>query len=358
MCRKNTHSAKQQPEGAETHRVSPVSRRDFLSWSGTCCAHLMWMSAASSLGARRLFAAESQGRKIVAEEPWGRIEELYEGVWAVVSTPLAKQDWTTLSNGGIIAGKERVLVVESFARPAGAAWVSKQAQALTGRLPTDVVITHYHGDHANGVNGFLRDGDTPRVWTTGRTKELLTQEKPRNDGRGDENQRASLFEDAAEIAMDQTTEIDLGGRKVRIEPRAGHTASDVTVEIEDPSVVFYGDLLWNGMFPNFRDTIPSLFAESIQAAMRTRDTVYVPGHGPLADKDDITRLLAVLAEVERAARKTFGTETTADETGRLFRLPESLGQWALFNDDYFVTAMSAWHRELAAGLRASRAGSR
>ena len=351
MCSKPPETTTLQSGPTKILHGSSLSRRDFLSWSGSCCAHLMWMSTASSVATRSLFAAESRG-KIVAEEPWARIEELAEGVWAVVSTPLATTDWTTVSNGGIIAGKERVLVVESFARPAGASWVASQAQALTGRRPTDVVITHYHGDHANGVNGFMGDGDTPRIWTTGKTKELLTKETPRNDGRGDESQRAGMFEGAAELAMDQTTEIDLGGRTVRIEPRAGHTASDLTLEIDDPSVVFYGDLLWNGMFPNFRDTIPSLFAESIQAALRTRDTVYVPGHGPLAEKADITRLLAVLTEVEKVGRGTFGTEVTADEAGKSFRLPESLGQWTLFNDDYFVTAVGAWHRELAAARRA------
>lgn len=329
-----------------TRRANAPTRRDVLSWTGSCCAHLTWMSAAASLPARRLFAAETTG-KVVAEEPWGRIEQLYDGVWAVISTPLAQRDWTTLANGGIIAGKDRVLVVESFARPAGAAWVASQAQALTGRRPTDVVITHYHGDHANGVNGYLAGGEAPYVWMTAQTKSLLRQDKPRNDGRSGGEQRASMYEKAAEIATSQTTEIDLGGRKVRIEPRAGHTQSDVTIELEDPSVVFYGDLLWNGMFPNYRDTLPSLFAESIRAAMREHETVYVPGHGPLAGEDDVRRLLAVLEEVENAARKTFGTDATADETGRRFRIPESLGTWTLFNDDYFQTAIGAWHRELA-----------
>ena len=335
------------PDIAPRETASALSRRDFLAWSGSCCAHLMWMSAATSLGARRLFAAEPQG-KVVADEPWGRIEELHDGVWAIVSTPLRSNDWTTLANGGIVAGKERVLVIEAFARPAGAAWAARQAQALTGRRPTDVVITHYHGDHANGVSGYLENGDAPRIWITGKTRALLNQDGGRRDGRGDEGVRFSLFEGAAELAADQSTEFDLGGRKVRLEPRAGHTASDVTIELDDPSVVFCGDLLWNGMFPNFRDTLPSLFADSIRAMRRERETVYVPGHGPLAGQADVDRLLAVLAEVEKAARESFGTEATADEVGSRFTLPESLGQWKLFSDDYFKVAIGAWHRELGA----------
>ena len=311
----------------------------------------MWMSAAAAVGARRAFAAESQGT-ILAEEPWGRIEELHQGVWAIVSTPLAKNDRTTLANGGIVAGTDRVLVIESFASRAGAAWAAREAHTLTGRWPTDVVITHYHGDHTNGVTGYLGNGDTPRIWMTGQTRQFLTQDRARtgalNNGRDDQASRASLFETAVEIAAGQSTEIDLGGRTVRLEPRAGHTASDVTIEIDDPSVVFYGDLLWNGMFPNFRDTTPSLFAASIRAARRARETVYVPGHGPVADTADIEQLLAMLDEVEQAARTFFRTEVSATEAGRLFTLPESLGQWTMLGDNYFEVAFSAWHRELSA----------
>ena len=323
------------------------SRRDFLAWSGSCCAHLMWMSEGAAVGTRRAFAAASQGT-VLAEEPWGRVEALHDGVWAIVSTPLAHNDRTTLSNGGIVAGTERVLVIESFASPAGAAWAARQARTLTGRWPTDVVITHYHGDHTNGVTGYLENGEAPRIWMTGQTRQLLTRTPARNDGRGDEGSRASLFDTASEIAAGQSTEIDLGGRTAHLEPHAGHTASDVTIAIDDPSVVFYGDLLWNGMFPNFRDTTPSLFASSIRAARRARETVYVPGHGQLAGRADIAHLLAMLEEVEQAARESFRTEVSATEMGRVFRLPESLGQWAMLGDNYLDVAFSAWHRELSA----------
>lgn len=321
------------------------TRRDFLAWSGSCAAHLMWMSAAASVGARRLFAAEPSGG-VVVKEPWGRIEKLHDGVWAIVSTPLDVKDFTTVCNGGIIAGSERVLVVESFASAKGAGWAARQARELTGRWPTDVVITHYHGDHANGVGGFQEVGDTLRIWTTPTTRKLL-EPSGRNEGRSDQAARSSLIAGAVTLDEASSTEIDLGGRKVYLHPRAGHTASDLTIELDDPSVVFYGDLLWNRMFPNYRDTTPTVFAESIRAAMRERETVYVPGHGPLAGAQDIERLLAVLAEIEAAARQAWQEEITATEAGASFRLSDSLGEWTLFSDSYFEVAISAWHRELS-----------
>ncbi|MCP4659025.1 MAG: MBL fold metallo-hydrolase, partial [bacterium] len=239
---------------------------------------VMLLSALAALPARRLFAEEK-----IAAKPWGRPEQIGEGIWAVVSTPLAEDDWTTLCNGGLVAGKERTLAVDAYARPAGAAWVGGLARELAGRWPTDVVITHYHGDHVNGLAGFLSpEKPRPRVWITAATLELVRQADAESEAEPDPT-RTEMLEQVTILAADEPTELDLGGRKVKIHPRSGHTASDVTVEIDDPSVVFFGDLVWNRMFPNYRDATPTLLSQSVRAAVRKRPTVNVPGHGPLAD---------------------------------------------------------------------------
>ena len=49
---------------------------------------------------------------------------------------------------------------------------------------------------------------------------------------------------------------DLGGRSLTLHPLSGHTPSDLAVDVDDQPVVFAGDLLWGGMFPNFVDAIP------------------------------------------------------------------------------------------------------
>ena len=58
--------------------------------------------------------------------------------------------------------------------------------------------------------------------------------------------------------------LDVGGRKVHLHPRAGHTASDLTIELQDPSVVFCGDLVWNAMFPNYVDATPSRLTQAVR----------------------------------------------------------------------------------------------
>jgi glyoxylase-like metal-dependent hydrolase (beta-lactamase superfamily II) len=141
-----------------------VDRRTFLHASASCAGYL----AALAPGMPRWFRSFRTARvesTPVTQEPWGRLERVGDGLWALISTPL-DGDRTTLCNGGIIAGRDGVLVVESFASPRGAEWMARQARDLAGRWPSRVVLTHFHGDHANGVEGFAgtrRRSSMPRA---------------------------------------------------------------------------------------------------------------------------------------------------------------------------------------------------
>lgn len=317
---------------------SDFSRREFLFSSA---ASTTWMVA----GGLVPWTATAAGGKVVDQQTWGRLEELAEGVWAVVSTPIESNDWTTGCNGGLIAGKERVLVIESFVQPAGAEWLAQQAQALTGRWPTDVLITHFHGDHANGVEGYNAT-DRPNIWVTNTTLDLIHSADSQKENPPSANRKAML-ENHQIIDPRQPTQIDLGGLAVTLHPRHGHTPSDVTAELAEPSIVFCGDLVWNGLFPNYRDTEARAFTESIRALRRARATVYVSGHGALSAAEDVDNLLTLVEAVEEAARQAHHKGLPLEEAAAEFQLPGALADWVLFNPKYFEVAFKAWYQELA-----------
>lgn len=158
--------------------------------------------------------------------------------------------------------------------------------------------------------------------------------------------RAEMLHGAKILAADGPTSLDLGGRIVEIHPRRGHTPSDVTIEVNDPSIVFCGDLIWNGLFPNYRDTIPTAFAESIRALRRQQQTVYVSGHGALADAQAIDQLFNIIDGIGEIARRGHEAGQSAEVTAAQFELPPESADWILFNPKYFEVAVSAWYREL------------
>jgi glyoxylase-like metal-dependent hydrolase (beta-lactamase superfamily II) len=322
--------------------MTPISRREFFGQSTSCAAHLALAAAVAPDFLRTAWARSPYGR-IVASEPFGNLEQVADGIWALISTPLGG-DSTTVSNGGIIAGKSGVIAVEGFNRPAGAAWLAARSRELTGRWPTHVVVTHFHADHANGVAGYLTPDDAtakPTVRATERTRDLVIEKnKPADDA------RAAALQQSVLLPGTESSTIDLGNRKVRIVPRSGHTESDVSLEIEDPSVVFCGDLVWNAMFPNYVDAIPSKLSTSVKALRRERKTTYIPGHGAIAHEADFDRYAAMLGEVEQAARRAHQEGKTAADAGAAFSLPPSLGEWTLFNKVFFERAFTAWYREI------------
>ena len=316
-----------------------MSRRRFIRASAGCAGYLAAAGPLLSPAALRRWSGS--GRRVVAQEPFARIEDLGLGMFAIVSTPL-EGDYTTVCNGGIIMGRTATLVVESFATPEGAAWVAGQARALTGGWPTHVVLTHYHSDHSTGPRGFdSGDGALPPLHATERTRDLVL------DFPGNEDSKAA-WADAVVLAGDVETEIDLGGRVVTIVPRRGHTASDVSVEVDGgEGPVWCGDLVWNAMFPNYTDAVPSRLARSVYALHAMPAPVFVPGHGPLADADDLSRYIAVIDAVGEAAREAWQLGMNAEEAGEQYQLPEELGEWVLFNPAYYQTAFEAWFTELA-----------
>jgi len=316
------------------------SRRAFLEHSGSCAAHLALAASFMPDIARQLWTVG--GSSIVAREPFGNLEKVADGVWALVSTPL-NNDRTTVSNGGIIVGRNAVLAIEGFNQPEGAVWLAGKARELTGRWPTHVVLTHYHADHANGIAGYFANDGHPVVHATDRTKTLvLERNQPAN------TERTAALRDALIFSASGPTTLDLGGRSVRIVPRLGHTESDLSLELDDPAITFCGDLVWNAMFPNFVDAVPTKLAASVRALRRAPQTIYVPGHGPIARAAEFDRYVAMLDEVERAARKAHTDGVTPAVAGGNFSLPTSLGEWALFNKIFYQRAFEAWERELRA----------
>lgn len=322
-----------------------LTRRRFLHVAGSCAAHLALLGtgvdgASAQLWRRSRFPVRGSA-------PWGTLHEVADGVWALVSDPF--QDRTTLCNGGIIAGRSGVAVVEAFASPEGAAWMSRQALDLTGRRPDVVVVSHHHADHSRGLAGFFEETGGPEVRITDPTLMRLRAGLASMDSDEAEALALALDRAVAQPAAGEVT-FDLGGRVVRQVARGGHTESDVTIELDGPPVIFCGDLVWNEMFPNYVDAVPSRLSRAVDSLSAiSADAVFVPGHGPLADSGAMARYRRVLAAVEDHARAAAGAGRTAAEAASDFEMPTESADWTLFSPSYFERALAAWLEELNAG---------
>lgn len=324
----------------------PLPRRRFLRSLGQAAGAAAGLAALPSTavadGHQRWGTVGLSGLR--QEYPWGRLVQVAPRTWALVSTPRAEgpQARRTLCNGGVIAGSDAVLAVEGFASPAGAAWLAGQAVRLTGRRPTHVVITHFHGDHTGGTAGYVQGETIPAILATATTRRLLAEQAADHDPARREA-RPLLLPDTV-LPDDVDEALDLGGRSVRLVGRRGHTPSDLVVEAG--GVLFAGDLVWNGLFPNYTHAIPPALAEHVRALRDEQADVYVSGHGELADDADLGRYIDLLDDVEAAARRAIEAGTPLEQAAGRYRVPEGLGEWFQFSDRYPEVAFRAWARAL------------
>lgn len=321
-----------------------MERRSFLCLGSSCAAYI-YLSSAASPQLKARFAARPGG-VLVAREPWGRIERVADGVWAVISTPLAEGDdaRVTLANGGIIAGSDGVVVVEGFASDRGANWIVDQTIELTGRAPTHVLLTHYHGDHAAGLAAYQERDANVRYVTSEATRSTLSSQAE-EQGRGGEV--VDVLSTADLVESSAPHRIDLGGRVVEVTARNGHTSSDLTLGVEDPRVVYCGDLVWNELVPNYMDATPSVLSQQVRDLLVDRgEVVYVPGHGSIPSVAELSNYVGLLDDIEEAARRAFEAGTPSNVAANAYEPSAAVGEWVEFSDAFLPRAFAAWEREL------------
>ncbi|MCQ8185707.1 MBL fold metallo-hydrolase [Parvularcula maris] len=316
---------------------------------------LFLVGSAAGLAAAGSASAHTAAQlgKTVATESFARLEELAPGVYAVVSTPIGKDgsfQTQTVCNGGLIVGEEKIVAVDAFLQPAGAAWLQGEAKRLTGRDITDVVLTHFHPDHSGGVAGYFRGGEGPNIYATETTRRIIIDRlsAPREVEDSAFLQTGIIPVLPTRIIPDDagTASLDLGGRSVTLDLKRGHTPSDVAIHVDDEPVTFAGDLVWKDFFHNYVDAIPTELRRSVGELLEDRSRMIVTGHGSLGKADSFGDYTGLLDHVEEQAKKAHKKGMEVSAAAKEFSVPKKLGEWRLFSPSYYETAFQAWYREL------------
>jgi cyclase len=228
-------------------------------------------------------------------EPSFTLKEVGPNVWAVISNP--KSSTPAPANTGFVIGDDGVAAIDaSMSIDAdGNLGTETARQALAAirtitQLPVRFVInTHHHLDHVGGNAIFVDTGAIAvahrnvRSWVHSEHLRLLNN---------DTKPQIRAFMEALlppTVTYDQSLDLHLGARTVRVQSFPGHTGGDSVVLIPDAKVVFAGDLFW-------RDIVPTLVDASTQPLIDTLDTLtkdeqdatFVPGHGEVGKAQDVT----------------------------------------------------------------------
>lgn len=325
-----------------------LERRSLLKAGATSA-----LALASLPGVISSVSAAPLKQRVVAESAFARIVEVGDGVFAVVSTPLDSEGrfaaTQTLCNGGLIIGDERILSIDAYYQPEGAAWVNEQAKKLFGRPVSDVICTHLHLDHTGGLAGFQDGAVGPEIYMTASTWALMVEQYSGGtavEGTPFVAPPAKLVGPTRVIEDEsQSVSMNLGGRTVTILPLAGHTPSDLAILVDDLPITFGGDLAWWGLFPNYVDAVPSKLAPSVATLMSGGPRLMVTGHGGLVSTDDMAPYAELIASIDTAALQAREQGVSAEKAGEAYKMPASTADWGFFNPRYPERAIGAWFRE-------------
>jgi cyclase len=235
-------------------------------------------------------------------------------------------------NIGASVGDDGIVIVDDEFLPLA----DKIESALKGIVdkPVKFVLnTHWHGDHTGGNPHFgekapiiAQENVRKRLASGGKTMFSDTPPAP----------KAAL----PVITFEDNVTVHLNGEDVRaIHVPHGHTDGDSIIFFPQSNVVHMGDDFFNGgMFP-FIDiasggSVQGMIAGGEKVLAETPDDVkIIPGHGPLANKDDLRKFVAVLKETSAAVQAGIQKGKTVDQ----LKQEKVLAQWDSWGHSFIKT---------------------
>jgi glyoxylase-like metal-dependent hydrolase (beta-lactamase superfamily II) len=168
------------------------------------------------------------------------------------------------------------------------------------QAPRWLVNTHWHFDHTDGNSAFTESGATIVAHANCRARLSQNQYVPSLEWRVPAAPRTAW----PTIIIDAPNAIDLGGETLQlIRERPAHTDGDVAVWLPSSNVMIMGDLLVNGSYPIIDESSRGSLRGMIEAIAQflqvvNADTVVVPGHGPIGDRQTLLGFLEMLCAIE------------------------------------------------------------
>ena len=254
----------------------------------------------------------------------GRLEEVADGIFAYVQPD---GSWM-INNTGFLVARDGVAAVDACSTERRTRAFLDTVASVT-RLPVRTLVnTHHHPDHTGG-NG-LFSGATIVAHDNAR-EEMRALGVPGNTGIWTDVDYGDL--PLAPPFLTFADRLTLWADEVRCEllfaGQPAHTSNDIVVWIPEHSVLFAGDLVFNG-------GTPFLLSGSVLGAIDVLEQflkplgarTIVPGHGPVAGPEVIDEVLGYLYFVRDAAEQGRAAALSPLETARGM----SLGRYAAWSD--------------------------
>lgn len=278
-----------------------------------------------------LAAHVKHARNSQADQKIHKVEKLTDNVYCI------------FGNGGniglVVTDRHAVLIDDQYENLLPG--LREAVKSVTDKPIKYLVNTHWHGDHTGGNRGL--EGQVMAILAHANVRARLVEDqkaKPADQRGGLPELTFGEADPAAKARMD----IHLGGVELHlVHYKAGHTDGDCMVGIPSARVLHMGDLFFNGLLPYIDLRSGGSLAgmlENVEWVLSwvPEDCKIIPGHGPVATKQDLARfrdfLKAVQAHVKAHPGQS-GRELNASFDHKAWAQVQELGKfltWEPFFD--------------------------
>lgn len=257
------------------------------------------------------------------------MKELADGVYAYIQ-PNGPHGNAGYSNAGLIVGDDYCAVVDTLGTRSMQQGFLDAIRKVTNKPVSRVLLTHHHPDHVFGVQRFM-----PACVIAHRACRHHMVQAGQADVQRWARKRPHFAADLEgvevvypDLTFEDKVTLHVGPHEVVFfHPGVAHTDGDAAAWLPRSRILFAGDLFFNRV-------CPAAFAGSLQGWIQAVKDILaldlatiVPGHGPVAGKPDLRRMLDYLELILAHARVGFLSGADAQAVAAAMPLGE-LREWA------------------------------
>ena len=207
---------------------------------------------------------------------------------------IATENAGFVSNAGFVVTTEGVVVFDALGTPSLAARLVDEIRRITTQPVRKVVLSHFHADHAYGLQVFAEMGATI-IASHGAVDYLSSDIAPERLAERRRSLAPWVNQDTRLVMPHELVKEDyrftLGAHEFLVTNLgSAHSEGDVALFVEPDKVLFSGDIIFEGRIPFLGSANTRNWLETLKRMERTEVNAMVPGHGPVTEnpKDVLT----------------------------------------------------------------------
>lgn len=191
------------------------------------------------------------------------------------------------NNPGIVLTEEGVVVIDPGSSVHVGEMVVRKVKTLTSKPIVAVFNTHAHGDHWLGNEGIKLAYPRAVIYAHPKMIGMAVEDEGRMWIKAFNELSAGAAEGTTPVGPDKAVNggdvITIGGTRFRIlHAGPAHSDRDIMIEVLNEKVLFFGDIVRDGLFSPFQASFKGNIA-AIDSGLKTGAKVFVPGHGRSGD---------------------------------------------------------------------------